>query len=193
VPKPTPYVMDIHTVYSEEVIDTRLSLAILLIDEFTGQQPRGNADVIVEKDIHPTRNLSGYYLFSALSAGNHEVSAESSLYFSRKEMIDTSVLDPKNPVVQITLMPNPSYPFPDNATLIRGLVRDTAPIASAEIRATGQTAHSFTDAKGEFVLFFKGIKKDDIALEITKNGNTEVRMITIMEGRTSSAGVIQFP
>lgn len=192
---PTPYVRENYIVYADEIVKAGLSLAIWLIDEYTGKQPSTYIQVTRDQDkmMRAARNLSGYYFFSDLSAEDHEVSIESGLYFPESKTISTPSLDPKNPVVEIILTPNPSYPFPEHATLIRGLVWGTGPVAGAEIKATGKTAQTLTNEKGEFVLFFKGIKNEDISLEIKKNGITKNAEITIAEGRTISAGVFQFP
>lgn len=119
---------------------------------------------------------------------------------------DSAVVALKNPVVEFTLKPEPCYPFPGNATLIRGLVTWAAgtkrglPVDNANVKVVGKNIGTITDKNGEFVLFFKGIKKEDIAIEIRKdsavktiNTTSKGENITIEEGKTRSVGVIVFP
>jgi hypothetical protein len=101
--------------------------------------------------------------------------------------------DPKNPVVEVTLKPKPSYPFPGNATLVRGLVSNGGPVVDADINVVGKTIETKTDEKGEFVLYFKGIKQEAITVEIKKGGNTKSVNTTIEEGKTVSLGIVSFP
>lgn len=87
-------------------------------------------------------------------------------------------VDPKLPVA-VALSPKPAYPFPAEATLIRGFafVRKDGrkePVAGAAVTTTlrqlvydgnafvekDQRLETSTDSKGEFVLFLKRIVKD---------------------------------
>lgn len=56
-----------------------------------------------------------------------------------------------------TLLPTVAYPFPGNATLIRGTVEHLGnKLADATVQQTGGTAPAYTtDAYGQFVLFLK--------------------------------------
>src|SRR5574337_81514 len=122
----TPYVTDKFIAYPGDVKITNLSLAVWLIDDFTKKEPIGHIKVeLKEKDGEAVRNLSGYYLFNDLAAGNYTVSVESDVYFAEEKVVNMPLPDPKNPVVEIVLKPRPAYPFPDNATLVRGLVLNT--------------------------------------------------------------------
>lgn len=188
-----PYVTDKFTAYPGDTIITNLSMAVWLTDDFTGREPVGNIKVIIkEGNIKAGSNLSGYHIFTDLAAGNYTVRTESDLYFSEDVTVDTAALPPKNPVVEIALKPKPSYPFPDWATLVRGLVSNTGSVADAEISVTGRPVKSKSDEKGEFVLYFKGVKKEGITVEIKKGGTTKTVNVTIEEGKTISAGIIKF-
>lgn len=189
-----PYVTDKFTAYEGDVISTTLSLAVWLNDDYTKERPIGNIQVkISEADIKAVKNLSGYFLFTDLTSGNYTVVTESDFYFSEEAAVNTSLLDPKNPVVEIALKPKPSYPFPGNATLARGLVTNTGPVVNAEVTVVGKTIETFTDEKGEFVLYFKGIEMENITIEIEKGSATKAVTTTIEEGRTKSLGIIPFP
>jgi len=190
----TPNITDRFTAYLADILTTRLSLAVWLTDEYTQMKPAGNIKVLIEEgDINAVKNLSGYYLFNDLADGNYNIIIESDLYFSEEMTVAVPCPDPKNPVIEITLNPRPAYPFPNNATLVRGLLSNTDPIVNAEVSVLGKTIKSKTNEKGEFALFFEGIKKEDIAIEIKKDGTTKTVNATIEEGKTVSIGKITFP
>lgn len=191
----TPYVTDKFIAYPGDVKTTNLSLAILLIDDFTRREPIGRINVeLKDEDIEAIKNLSGYYLFTDLTGGNYTISIESDVYFSEEKEVNIPHPDPKNPVVEIILKPVPAYPFPENATLVRGLVSNTNPVVNADVKVLGKTIETKTDERGEFVLYFKGINKtESIAIEIKKDGDTKIVNTTAEEGKTISLGIISFP
>lgn len=189
-----PYVTNKFTAYPGDVKITNLSLAVWLVDDFTKDKPVDSVKVIIkEGEIKTIKNLSGYYLFNDLSPGNYTVRVESDFYFPVEESVNISHHTSKNPVIEITLKSKPCYLFPSNATLVRGKVSNSGPIADAEVTVIGKTIKTITDERGEFVLYFKGIKTEGITIEIKKDGNTKSANTTIEEGRTISMGVIPFP
>ena len=111
----------------------------------------------------------------------------------------STVLALKNPVVTIAVTPRPSYPYSNNATLVRGLVvsntgLNTDPVVNAEVNVLNRIEQTKTDEKGEFALCFKEIKKnEDITIEIKKNENSKTIDSTLEEGKTISLGKIHFP
>lgn len=188
------FVTDKFTAYIADVMTSNLAFAILLIDEYTQEGPVGRVEVRL-KDGGPKaiKNLSGYYLFTDLAPGVYTVSVESDHYSEAEKAVDTSILDLKNPVVQIVQKPNSHYPFPSGATLLRGVVTNGSPVAGAEVSVTGKTITTNTDERGEFVLHFKGIKTEAITVVIQKGNDTISAGATIEEGKTVSAGLIHFP
>lgn len=191
----TPIVTDKFIAHPGDVILNKLSLAVWMIDDFTKTKPIGNINVAIkEGNIKALQNLSGYYLFTDLVAGNYTVVVESDLYFPQETTVNTSLLDPKNPVVEVVKKPRSLYPFPEHATLVRGLVSNTVPVVNAEVSVTGKTIKTLTDERGEFVLYFKGINKmEAITIEIRKNGTTKAINTTVEEQKTVSVGKIVFP
>jgi hypothetical protein len=191
-----PYITEELTAYFTESISSSLSLALWLMDDYTKRRPIGNVKVLIKKEnLKSFVNLSGYHLFTDLPLGSYEVTVESDFYFPENTTVDTSDtsrLKPKSPVIEVTLKPKPSYPFPNNATLVRGLVSNSAPIANAIIKVASKTIESETDERGEFSLYFKGIKKEDITIEVEKNGDCKSIPATIEEGKTTSLGIILF-
>ncbi|MEC4675486.1 MAG: hypothetical protein VST72_01000 [Nitrospirota bacterium] len=189
-----PYDHDKFTAYPGDTLSTNLTLAVWVVDDFTLCGPLGPIRVVIkEGDIKAFRNLGGYYLFTDMAAGNYTVAIESDLYYSREKIVDTSLLDPKNPVLPVVIKPKTAYPFPAYATLVRGIVMNADPVAGAEVKVSGKPNETVTDDRGEFVLYFKGIRKEDITIEIKKDGNTKNVNITVEEGKAVSTGIIVFP
>ena len=139
------------------------------------------------------RNLSGYFLFTDLTPGTYTVRVESEFYLPAEQTVDTTLLNPKQPVAEIVLKPTPSYPFPGSATLLRGVVTNGTPLADAKVSVTGKTMTTVTDKRGEFILFFTGIKKEAITVVIQQGANSKSVAATIEEGKTASTGIIHFP
>lgn len=189
-----PYVTGKFTAYEGDKLTTILSLAVRLIDDFTERETIGSIKVTIkEGDIKALKNLSGYYLFSDMNAGNYNVAVGSDFYLPEETAVNIPQPDPKNPVVEISLKPRPSYLFPYYATLVRGLVSDGSPVAKAQVEVVGKPLKTLTDEKGEFVLYFKGIEIENITVEIKKGGNTKSVNTTIEEGKTVSLGIVSFP
>lgn len=163
-------VLDGYEVFPDRIITTRLSLAVLLMDEYTEKPPIGLLKVsIKELNKKPVKNRSKYYLFCDIPGGYYTIFVESEYYFPVEKPV--KVPDPPLPgqeyepvIKDIKLEPKPSYPFPAGATLIRGMVIDmnNMPVSGANIEVTGKEVNSVTTEKGEFVLFFKGLKEEDL-------------------------------
>ncbi len=189
-----PYVTDKFTAYPGDVISTHLSLAVQITDDYTKKEPLGDIQVkIKEGNINAFKNLSGYYLLTGLAAGNYNLAVESDFYFPEEKAVTLPHPDPKNPVASVVVSPRPLYPFPSSATVLRGLVSNANPVVDAEVSVIGKTLKTKTDGRGEFVLYFKGIKKEDITIEIKLSGNTKTVNSTIEEGKMTPLGIIPFP
>jgi hypothetical protein len=179
---------------------TQLALALKFIDRFSNQAPLGHLFFSVggEEIILP-QNLSGYYLILDTGSlkGNQTLTIESDYYLKKQQLIIIPDLTTQpltlNPVVSISLDPNPQYPFPSHATLVRGSVKNFAPVAGADVkvrdRATpAQWAETtITDSKGDFVLFFKGINEggEEISIRVSKGGREEEKVETIFPRKTT--------
>ncbi|MFZ0388952.1 MAG: carboxypeptidase-like regulatory domain-containing protein [Calditrichia bacterium] len=194
MPGPDPYFVKNDIYHLAEVISTNLTLAVRVIDDYNERVPVFPVTLRIESEgAEAFRNTGGFFCFVNLPAGTYEVHAESDFYFPATQTVDTSTLDPKNPLTELRLMPRPAYPFPFSATLVRGLVNDGAAVSGAAVTVAGKTIETFTDEKGEFVLYFFGIASENITIEITRNGSTKSLNTTIEEGKAISLGVIPFP
>lgn len=117
--------------------------------------------------------------------------------------------NPLQPLEVVTLSPTPAYPFPANATLVRGTVKksDTA-VAAAVVSTTydqidpadstqtiSVAIETITDLAGEFVLFFTRLpaRTQNITIVATKNGDEDQITPTITEGKTLKNQHITFP
>jgi hypothetical protein len=190
----SPFVTEKFVAYIGDVITSNLTFAAVLTDEYTEEGPAGGVQVrLKEEGSKATKSMSGYFLFTDLVPGIYTIRVESDYYAPAEKSVDTSILDAKNPVVQIVLKPNPRYPFPARATLLRGVATNTVPVNGANVSVIGKTITTVTDERGEFVLHFRGVKTEAVTIMIQKGGDTKSVGVTIEEGKTVSAGMIHFP
>jgi len=189
---------------------TELAFAVRLVDDFSNREPIGGVDVsLKDRKKKPVKNISSYYLFLDLPDDSYTVQVRSDYYFD-EELDSTAELDAKNPVVNITLKPKPSYPFPPGATLIRGKVYASGgeAVSGAKVRVKEKGVENKTTEKGEFVLYFgpliedeiievdgkRFVKGDDdkiIHLEVEYEGVTKTMGLEVGEGKTISVTSIK--
>ena len=114
--------------YFDSSSQTKLSLAILPYDDFTGQITTRKLAVSTKGTRNEAvLNSTGYYLFLDIenninggSNENHITIAVDSEYFipfeklpiNLKEMIENHINFQRNPVVEVRLKPNAACPFP---------------------------------------------------------------------------------
>lgn len=186
---------------------TKLSFAVSLVDEYTKEKPIGGIEVsLKETGARAVKNPGSYYLFLNLPDGSYTVQVKSDYYFDEVVGgINPAELDPRSPVVPITLKPTPSYPFPSAATLIRGMVYDSAGKAASDAKITvvGKDVEGKTTERGEFMLYFGSLTEDDIIvedgkryvkgnadkiihLEVEYEGITKLMDLEVEEGKTTT-------
>jgi len=203
----------------------RLSIAFRAIDEFTGEQPQSAIRVIL-KEIprsRALRNLSGHFCFEEIKAGNYKLLVEpdplTANWFYVKPLqgpwtdtFEIPILVVANVLLSfdLTLSPRPSYPFPANATLVRGIVTRGTPagVANAVVSTTydqvnpqdttqtvPKTVETLTNREGEYVLFFKRLPQDTqpITLKAAKDGKQTQQSVLIREGKTLKANPLDLP
>jgi hypothetical protein len=174
---------------------TEVSIVIRLIDEFALAQPVGSVDVRIEAlNLLAIRNSGGFHIFTDLEPGEVILSVASEYYHPATQVI-TLTLGDRRPLLQvIKLNPLPSYPFPGTATLVRGTVKAALPVSGATVITVGGGEETVTDERGEFVLYYKGIRKSESkTIEIKKDGDGKNVPVTVQEGKTVSLGRIVFP
>lgn len=195
-----PYKQSNYIAYPGDVQTIKLSFAVWLIDDYTKGKPVGSIKIqIKEIDKKAVRNLSGYYFFTDLEVGNYTVSINSDLYLPMEKTVDVSTFpDPKNPVLEIALKPSPVYFFPENATILRGVIRDSIsvakPVKGARVKVIENGLETITDERGNFVLYFSQINnEEEVIIEINKNGYTKNYYFVVREFEMGVMDVITFP
>jgi hypothetical protein len=166
--------------YFDSSSQTKLSLAILPYDEFTGEITTMKLAVSIKGIKNKAiLNSSGYYLFfdmendiNAADENRLMIVVDSEDLFhpfekqiNLKEMIENDITFQRNPVVEVRLIPNAAYPFPPGTTLVRGVVLDSEsrkPIPNAEAHLEDRDLASTTDENGEFLFYFADLKANDI-------------------------------
>jgi hypothetical protein len=165
----------------------------------TDEIPPGNYTLIIEPD--PT-SANQYFLEPRQPADPWTTS------FERPIVLPAPV--PFHPLrVDVHLSPTPAYPFPANATLVRGRVfRAGVEVPTAEVSTDYNEVDSIdptqlnpvhvrtiTDRNGEYVLFFQRLpaKTQNITVTAAKNGPPRTTAVTITEGKTRTRQNINLP
>lgn len=152
-------------------IITDVSLAVVVNDDYTCREAQGDVFVTLKKGNKKTfKTPNGFHVFTNQPEGLYTLDVRSDHYFSLGNVhVNLPIPDPQNPLV-IILKPQPSYPFPASATLIRGSVLDTAekPVSGATVEIIGKDITNHTNARGEFVLYFNGLTDGDVVVEDSK-------------------------
>src|SRR5207247_1762399 len=181
-----------------------LSFAVLLVDDFTGAKPTTGITVSLKEPYRKgVLNDSGYYLFLDLdNSSKYTIAIQSDidLYGASEMTIDLEILrqDPnfqKNPVVSVTLLPNTSYPFPLETTIINGIVQavvptfqggsnEKAPVVGARVKIAERNLTYHTSERGDYFFYFKNLRTEDIVEEEIQPGQGTKRFIKM--GASSS-------
>lgn len=147
------------------------SLAVQLVDGFSGEKPVGKPRVSIEGvDVAPIENLSGYLLFLDLDPEDDSLTVfvdGGERYLDEAHDIDIADLHrktPLSPAITIELTPSAAYEFPTGTTLVRGYVRDPDGngVAGAELSVRGLDSSARTERDGEFVLPVGDISPDTV-------------------------------
>lgn len=230
-----PFITSRFTAYAGDSLRRRLSLAVSVIDAFTGKQAVVPLRVFLKglRQLRSLRSRSGFFYFEGnipgelLPAGDYTLVVDPDpttadfFYlqpggredwtdkFERK--IKLPLPDEQSPLEIVTLSPKPSYPFPSNATLVRGKVITGAPevgVSGAVISSTydqvdpadndrtiSVDVETQTDLAGEYVLFFKKLpgKTQRITVVAAKGGQQDEVDVEITEGTTRAADPLHLP
>jgi hypothetical protein len=130
---------------------TRLSFVVILVDDYSGEDPIGKVNVSLEnRKEKPIKTPSSYYAFVDLTPDIYTIHVESHYYSDSNEELNINQFDHLKPLI-IRLRPNPSYPFPPGATLIRGTVCDPGKNVKADSKVTLKVTASGKDSQGNTV------------------------------------------
>jgi hypothetical protein len=153
-----------------ETAVSKISLAVWLIDDYTGENPAGVIELSLKDKMgserKPVRNLGGYYIFFDLPKDSYTVLVKGGKYYFDEaiENVRPSELDIHNPILNISLVPAPAYSFSRNSTLIRGCLLDSQKqgISEAIIGIKGKNEIFQTTENGEFAVYFRGLKENEV-------------------------------
>ncbi len=181
---------------------SNISLVFLPLDDFDSHKP-----ILEQVEVYlegvwqtPLYHPEGYIIYMDLPQGNYHVTAGGKYYNLYETFtVDTSTFHPLSDVIQVHMKPRPDYPFPDSATLLRGVVTNDAgtPLEGVRVEVTNPPDMALTDSSGAFVFFFEpGAPTMDIQIRITADGYQEqLHSLTVVESDTinfSTMLVLQF-
>lgn len=152
-----------------ELFTAGVSFAVRLRDDFSREWflvdktrvfIKGNGRMALE-------NPSKYQVFVDLDGTSFTVRVENKYYSEKEVDVVIAALDPRHPLVSVTMTPGYLYPFPKGATLVRGRVVDSvaAPVAGASITLAGTALSNTSEPDGRFVLYFGPAREEDIVLQ----------------------------
>ena len=110
-----------------DTIRIRISLAILLIDDFTGKiMIEPSFRIAVRGAGKPIRKSDGFWIFTNLTEPEAQVSIIGPCYQSEYIRLDLTTLDSANPVVRIRMKPDKTYRLLKGTTCMAGFLPDGA-------------------------------------------------------------------
>lgn len=100
----------------------RVSAAVLVIDDFTGQPVLGSRVSVMAAGMlkKPVRKEDGYFLFLDCPGPSLEITVNAWAYHGRTVRVDLAALPTLRPVVKIRLTPNRNYSIPRQTTCVEG-------------------------------------------------------------------------
>ncbi|WP_409341914.1 hypothetical protein [Paenibacillus sp. MBLB4367] len=120
-------------------IRSSFSLAIRLIDAFTGGAPLGSGTEVALAGAlrKPVRKEGGLFVFTDIAEGVYTLEVKSDVYFAESLQVTAGGAG-VGEVHAVPLIPLPLYPFPPGATLFRACLRDETgrPLAGARVTAS---------------------------------------------------------
>lgn len=180
-----------------ERVRKRLTIGVMLTDNI-GSDKKAIGYVFIEapgvkREI--IKHKTGYFLFIDFPEGNYNLTAGGEYYQQKDFEVDTSTLQPDQPLVDILLDPKANYPFPDGMTVLKGKIVDTdyKPIFEASISIEGMNESSISEDMGDFFIQFDTIDEDkDITININKEGY-EVKQVPVLlkKDTTTRVGTIE--
>jgi hypothetical protein len=148
---------------------TRLSLVVHIGDSlFPAGRPMGPVRVsLLPGGQGPIYNLSGAPCFLDLPAGTYQLVVEGEHYFPESQSVTLPLGDPLHPLLEVQLMPLPSYPFPPGTTVVRGMVHEDpdTPVAGAGVEVPGEGVRTRTTNRGEFALAWPPLPPSRVIVE----------------------------
>jgi hypothetical protein len=152
-----------------ESLTSNVSVAVRLRDDFSKEWFLVDKTRVFVKESgrEALENPSKYRVFLDLAGASFTVRVENKYYFEQEVGVAIAGLNPRHPLVSVTMIPRCRYPFPRGATLIRGRIVDSAaaPVAGATIMVTGTAMSNRSEPEGQFVLYFGPAREEDVVLQ----------------------------
>jgi len=146
----------------------RVSLAVRLQDDFSREAYLVDKTRVFIKEDGRTalQNPSRHHVFTGVPQTNVTIRTENRFYFPKETGVNIPGLDPRTPLVAVTMKPNYLYPFPSTSTLGRGIILDpgNVPVEKAQVSIAGSTVTNESEADGRFVLYWGPLEENDIAV-----------------------------
>jgi hypothetical protein len=225
-----PFVTKRFIAHAGDLYSRRLSLAVSVTDAFTGKQPSVPLRVLL-KELPRARtlhSLSGFFGFEDIENGNYTLVVEpdpttADWFYLQPQAgedwtdkferpVTLPLPNQLSPLVIVTLSPKTSYPFPVNATLIRGTVTKEPPnpeVAGAIVRSAYKQVNpndvdqppvtvvveTQSNHDGEYVLFFQKLpgRTQQVILTALSSGQQVQQPVLITEGTMKKADPLHFP
>lgn len=114
----------------KEYIKMGVSLVVAAIDDFKNKPIRGNKlRVWIEGEKPSIQKEEGYYVFVDLTRREFVLNLEGGLYHKQQIYIDSEKLSQyAGKILKVRMIPNRSYPIPQNTTCIEGKARKNSMI-----------------------------------------------------------------
>ncbi len=111
-------------------ISRRLSVAVLVLDDFTDRVLSGSAIQVrvTGLPVKPIRKSDGYFVFTADQGPIRQIEVDSLFYEKEIVAVVPEELNPLYPVVKIRLKPNRQYALPGAVTCLEGLAEQGSEI-----------------------------------------------------------------
>jgi hypothetical protein len=171
----------------------RLSAVIQLIDAFSGLPAVGRKPQFVLNGhaVLPLSKPQAFYAFSDLVPGEQHLQIADALFFSEQLAFSVPLTLPlAQAIIVCSLQPNPRYPYPDGATMLRGLIRQAGsgqPLADVLVSADYQTRQRKA-VKRQTRSFDQGRYQGRYALALRGNGATD-GAVSLVISKTGYASV----
>ena len=162
---------------------SRVSLAVLLLDDLTGKQIVGsNARAWIEKAKPPIKKNDGWFVFTDLTPGEYSVNTEGGKYLSGKTVCKVDTGNMKTIIIR--LKPGRVYPVPKDCLRVEGKAEPLSEITVVNCHKSASMKLTSDCKSGDMsisVFHPDGIRLDGLTFRLTTNG-TDSEDISLLPG-----------
>ena len=173
---------------------SRVTLAVLLIDDLTGRQITGsNARAWIEKEKPPIKKNDGWFVFADLRPGCYEVNAEGGQFVSCITKVE--IKEGSIQMMSIRLRPGRVYPVPSGCLRVEGRAEPGSKVTIINCnKASGFKLLSDCRSGDDKVSVFHpdGVRLDGRSFRLTGNdGSSELVFLSTASGTDCKNGCYQ--